>query len=240
MMVLEVVGYKGVVGNATKQWLTKLKPPGAIVVVRDIGDPLPDYPVNISFLCLPESEIEKEVAKIVYADLIVIRSTTPPGTCQDLMDRLNLHICHNPEFLRAATSVNDIFNPDMVVIGACCQEHSDILNKLLAKACTQVINTEPTISELLKITINNYLGCLISFWNEIDTIAGKYGVSGHVLGAMATYDSRVSPYGARYHHKYDGKCLPKEVSQMIQAAEVKGVDPILLKAVKGVNECQEY
>lgn len=233
-MKVEIVGYKGVVGNATYQWFCKMRPKGVELIRRDLGDPLPQEGASISFLCLPEDVIETNCKMAQsYADLVVIRSTTPPGTCERLNG--NTHVCHNPEFLRASSPVDDILNPNYILIGACCAFHAKILRDLFSVTCSEVVVTDPTTSEIVKIATNNYLACLISFWNEIDAIATAYGVSGHQVGAIASRDVRVTNYGSRWHHKFDGRCLPKDLDQMIQAAKVKAVRSDLLQAVRAVN-----
>lgn len=239
MATLEVVGYKGVVGNATYQWLLAMKPRGTLLCGRDQDDQIPLYTLAhriISFVCVPEAKVKEVCYGIAeYADLIVIRSTVPPGTCQKLQDELMTHVCHNPEFLREVSAVADVFTPAYHLIGACCQEHAEFLKELYEPTCVKTIVTDTITSELIKIATNNYLACLISFWNEIEAIAQASGVSGHKVGAIASLDPRVVSYGAKYHHQFGGKCLPKELKQMIQYAESVGVAPVMLEAIQKVN-----
>lgn len=244
-MVLEVIGYKGVVGNATYQWLRAMHP-NQEIIGRDLNAwsdkcyAKTKYRADISFVCVPEdsvAEVCREAAG--YANLIVVRSTVLPGICRGLQSMLKVHICHVPEFLRETTAVMDAFNPALVIVGACCDTHAAVLRRLYEPVRMPVVVTTPTVSEFLKITLNNYLACLVSFWNEIDEVAARCGLSGHMIGALACMDQRVSPYGARYHHKFSGKCLPKELSRMIGFATAKGVKVPLLRAVEEVNQCQE-
>ena len=235
-MIIEVVGHKGVVGNATYQLL---KAYGYAVYGRDKGDPLLEK-VDVSFLCVMEDGVEKLCAEAAkYTNLIVVRSTVKPGVCEDLMAELDIHICHMPEFLRAATAVMDSFNQNFILIGGCCAKHKALLRDMFAPACVPIVETNPDTAAMVKITINNYLACQISFWNEIEAIAAVTGVSGHQIGAIASLDPRVSNYGSRFHNKYDGKCLPKEIKQMQDYAKKIGIETPLLDAVEKVNECQK-
>lgn len=238
-MKLHVVGYKGVVGNATYELFKRL---GYEVVGSDKGDPL--LPADVYFVCLPEDAVEELVyrrIRIWDKSLIVIRSSVLPGTCVKLVDRIEYpHICHNPEFLREAIAVQDEFNPARIVIGQCCAEHGKLLKSLYRPLRVPIVLTDPTTSELVKLASNNYLSCVISYWNTIEEIAKRIGVSSHQVGMIASMDPRISPYGARFHNKYGGRCLPKDAQQLIHFAENIGYDPVLIKAVEEVNDRCEF
>lgn len=231
---LLVIGHKGVVGNATYELMYRL---GYDTHGVDIGD----KPVSsdIAFVCIPEKFVTADNLKHYETGLLVVRSTVPPGTCQALQIKLGLHILHNPEFAKEATMLYDTFSPDMIVIGECCKEHGEILEELYKPLQRPIVRTKPMVSELVKLTCNSYLAMLISFWNEVETIAKELGISGHEVGMLASVDSRISPYGSRLHHHYGGKCLPKDVDQLITIAHIIGLNPKLLEAIKAVNNSLE-
>jgi len=242
-LILEVIGYKGVVGNATYQWLNSMKSDEVELLGRDIDDPLltaAKLKGNhiMSYVCVPEKAVTAVVGELNYADLIIIRSTVPPGTCSKLMEETGKHICHMPEFLVAATAVVDEFNQDYLILGACCEEHTKALEGMYSPYMPLIV-TDTYTSEILKLAKNSYLACLISFWNEIEQIARAAGTTGHRVGKLATLDNRVSKYGANYHHKYGGACLPKDIEQLAIYANGQGINTPLLNAIAEVNECQE-
>lgn len=235
-MLIEVVGYKGVVGGATYEWL-KTMHPGHKVVGREVGDVVALS--DLSFLCVPEAVVEDVCAVTAdYTRVMVVRSTVAPGTCKSLQLKHGRHVCHNPEFLREATAIQDAFNPAYVLIGACCREHAEMVSRLYEPAQVKTVIVNTTTSEMVKVATNNYLACLVSFWNEIESICQVSGVAGHRVGAIASLDPRVGWYGARYHHQYGGKCLPKEIEQMLEYAKQKDIDLKMIPAIKEVNECQ--
>ncbi|MFH0897587.1 MAG: NAD(P)-binding domain-containing protein [Candidatus Bathyarchaeota archaeon] len=232
-MKIEVVGHKGVVGNATYELFKRL---GYEVKGSDKGEQI--RKADVYFICVPEDNIEELISALTnYANgLIVIRSTVVPGTCKRLSEKYSRHICHNPEFAREATAIQDELNPSRIVIGECCQKHGDLLEKIYGLLQRPIVRTDPATSELVKLASNNYLSCVISYWNTIEEIAKRIGVSGHRVGMIASLDPRISDYGSRFHNKYGGRCLPKDIGQLIAFAQSIGYDPILLKAVEEVNK----
>ncbi len=227
--MITVIGHKGVVGSATYQLFQNL---GYDVHGTDKGDAIPIS--DVYFICVPEGKVE-EVIEILPDGLIVIRSSVPPLTTERLSREYHRHICHNPEFLHAAVALIDAHNPDSIVIGECCQEHGQIIEDIYRPLCCPMVRTEPRISEMVKLTRNNYGACIISFWNEIEAICRKVGINGHKVGMIASLDPIITPKGSRLHGKYGGTCLPKDARQMIKFAREIGLEPKLLEAVEEIN-----
>jgi UDPglucose 6-dehydrogenase len=179
--------------------------------------------------------IEDLVARKVRG-LYVIKSTVPPGTTQGLMDKYHIHICHNPEFLRENSSFEDVLNPTSIVIGQCCQEHAAILQQLYAPLKCPIILTRPTVSETVKVTLNSYLATLISFWNQIDEISRALGIDTHEVARICNFNPRVSAYGTEFFGSaFGGKCLPKDLDQLINTGHQAGIKSQLLEAIKVYN-----
>lgn len=219
--------------------LDELKAMGFSISLRKIGIPTCS---DVIFICTPEDAVEQVIDEIVekrVEGLKVIRSTVPPTTTRrlEVKTAMHNHICHNPEFLREGVADYEFMNPQRIVIGECCQKHGDLLEKLYEPFRAPIIRVDPTTSEMLKLASNTYLATLISFWNEINLICEKVGVNSHVVGKVASLDPRISIYGSSLHGKsFGGRCLPKDLDNFIGFCEEKGLNPVLLKAVKEVNE----
>jgi len=231
-VLIQIIG-PGVVGKATGEGFKRY---GHIIDYVDKGEEI-RY-ADIHFICTPENEVEDVVARIksskwfVGEEIIVVRSSTKPGTINSLMWKYDIHICHNPEFLRESVAEFEFLNMDRVIIGGCCSIHEDILEELYKPFQVPIIRTTPTMSEMIKLTTNAYLSTTISFWNEISQICKKLGLNSHELGSIVSLDPRIPAYGAKMHGKpFGGKCLPKDLDQMLELYD----DSILLKAVKEVN-----
>ncbi len=246
-MKITVIG-AGVVGQATGKGFARL---GHDVAFEDTsgevrlrlnsegyktqGHSLPD----LVFICVPERVVEGVVGGYADSDIpLVIRSTVPPGTTNRLSQKYRLHLSSNPEFLREAVAEYEFLNPPGIIIGPCCDEHEELLSLLYEPFNVPIHCVEPTVAELTKLVINGYLACQISYWNQVKGLTDKIGVNSHEIGMLANHcDDRVSVYGARMHGKpYGGKCLPKDLQQLIVACESNGIATTLFKAIKYVND----
>jgi UDPglucose 6-dehydrogenase len=196
--------------------------------------------VDVTFICTPETTVEEVVGQLVQKKSegrLFIKSTVPPRTTRKLMEKYGIHICHNPEFLREKTAFEDVTHPHVVVIGQCCGEHSSVLRSFYLPLGSPIIVTEPTMSETLKVTQNSYLAMLISFWNEIDKVTSAMGLSTEELAGMAKLNPRVSGYGTEFFGSpFGGKCLPKDLNQLIEFSSSIGVKPELLEAIRDFNK----
>ncbi len=110
---------------------------------------------------------------------VVVRSTVPPGTSDELvrpaLEResgktvgTGFELASNPEFLRAATAVEDFRNPWMTVIASRRPQTIARMRELLAPFGGEVRTfNEPASAELVKCAHNIYNAAKISFWNEM-------------------------------------------------------------------------
>ena len=245
-MTMGIIGY-GVVGSATAEVLRRL---GHEVRITDAntsrmeaarleGYQCVDEGTNaeVLFICVPENRVGDALASTPGAEIIVIRSSVPPGTTDCLSKQLGRPLVHMPEFLKEATAIWDSLNPPFVLIG--CHDHQDgqRLCQLFAPLLIPIRLVSPAISETVKLVLNAHLHTLISFWNEVHLISEMVGVPSHVVGKLCSQDPRVSAYGASMHGKpAGGRCLPKDLAQLINFVRTKGYVPELLEAVQRLNE----
>lgn len=244
-MKLGVTGY-GVVGKATADVLRRL---GHTVVVHDTNPARVEAAmaegygprheaegVMVDFVCVPETFIEEALAVLPESPVAVIRSTVPPGTTDRLSEAYGRQFAFMPEFLREATAQWDALNPEFILIGCYDREKGAILSEIFAPLMVQVIQVTPPVAEMVKLTMNSYLHTLISFWNEIHLICEQIGVPSHLVGKLASQDPRVPSYGATMHGlPAGGRCLPKDIEQLIQFASRMDYSADLLKSAQQVN-----
>jgi len=243
----------GVVGTATGVWLIanheevkfydvksealkKLENRGYKVLSN-----LKKINADIFWIATTEWHVDEVISHLInYTKnpTIVIRSTTPPGTIENLIKKYNLkHVAHVPEFLRAKTAILDIFEKDRIIVGVNDEKTKSKLKQLFQVEMIEVIYTDPTTSELIKYASNCWLATQISYWNEIKKICDKFKVNPQLVANAACLDKRISKYGtAMIGEAFSGFCLPKDIDSLILSFKSKKINPILLKAVKKVNE----
>lgn len=244
-MKVQIIGL-GIVGTAQACLCQKLKHEiiGYDVALNNhpycetnnciIGD------VDMTFICTPESAVESVIESLVNignTGIIVVKSTVPIGTIEQLSKKFGAHICHNPEFLREQYHLEEVLSPNMTVIGECCKEHGDILEAFYMPINKPIVRGNSKTSELVKLAINAHLSTLITFWNEINELCHELGLETKNISDIICRDPRISNYGCDFFGKpYAGKCLPKDMMHLISGFRGQGLNPKLFEACEGFNE----
>jgi len=192
---------------------------------------------DAAFICTHERDVESAVREVLHVPRIAVRSTTVPGTVDALNERYGHKISHIPEFLRERFWFLDAQRPWRVVIGECCREHGDFYEGLFKPLGVPIVRVKPIESELIKLANNAYLAVLISFWNEVHALCQKLGVDTRVVAMAVRMDPRVSPYGTEFFGvPYGGKCLPKDVKNLVDFARRIGARLRVVEAAHEVNK----
>ena len=197
--------------------------------------PKPDMSIDLSYI---ESVIVGLKECIDPANqVIIVKSTVIPGTCQKLSRKYGLNIVSNPEFLTERRARWDFINATQIVIGS-----DDIIDRNRVKNLYQkrfssmrFILTDTKTSEFIKYLLNCFFSSKLSFINEMRQIADTAGVdwptaiSGLVTDSRVA-DSHVSAPGPDGKFGYGGKCFPKDINAMIHFARSLEVEPLVLEA----------
>ena len=105
---------------------------------------------------------------------MVCKSTVPVGThiiIERWLDRPDVHVASNPEFLREGAAVPDFLHPDRVVIGARTESVAARVAQLYQSVDTDVILTDLPSAETIKYAANAFLATKISFANAIAALS---------------------------------------------------------------------
>jgi UDPglucose 6-dehydrogenase len=188
-------------------------------------------------------------------NLIVIRSSVPPDTTQNLLIPLlemhsgmkaGLHfgVCMHPEFLRTLTSEQDFMNPRQIVIGEYDEMSGTILERLYKSAgfVAPIVRVSLSTSEFIKYACNCFNATKISFANEMWLLAEKLGIDSNFSLKIAAdvAEGFWNPnYGIIGGRPFGGRCLPKDVRILQSFAEDVSTDMSILKAASLVNSKME-
>jgi len=174
--------------------------------------------------------------------VLVMKSTVPPGTGETIRRELGgSGYVSCPEFLKEGTAVEDFMHPDRVVVGA-APEHSasaDAVAALYEPLGGEIVRTDISSAEMIKLASNAYLATRISFINEIANVCEEVGADvGEVARGMGL-DQRIGPSFLRPGIGFGGSCFPKDVSALKLLAGNSGYHFQLLNSVIEVNELQK-
>jgi len=185
--------------------------------------------------------------------LIVVRSTIPPGTTLNLVKKIieersgrrmgEYGLCFNPEFLREGKALQDILNPDRIVIGAVDERSEktllEIYKKFHGELMPPVLLTTPTNAELIKYASNVFLAMKISFINMISQICQHLpDADVKVVAEGMGMDKRIGKEFLNAGLGWGGSCFPKDVKAFLRFGETLGVKMKLVEAVIEINELQ--
>jgi GDP-mannose 6-dehydrogenase len=179
---------------------------------------------------------------------VVIRSTVPPGTVQDVVApalaegladtpvRAGVAMC--PEFLREGTGIADFYNAPFLVIGTADQAAGVTLSAMFAFLGTEPKIVDVRTAEALKYTCNAFHATKVSFTNEVSRLFRLMGVDSREVMSLFCEDTilNISPSYLRPGFAFGGSCLPKDLRSLLHLARVNGADLPLLAGTLATNE----
>ena len=180
-----------------------------------------------------------EIATVLPADAIVVnKSTVPVGSThvvENALQRPDVKVVSNPEFLREGSAVHDFLNPDRVVIGTEERGTAARVASLFLGLTAPVIVTDPASAETIKYAANSFLATKLSFVNAMAAVCEAVGadINDVVLG-MGT-DPRIGDQFLKPGPGWGGSCFPKDTHALVHIAESAGYDFGLLKGVITAN-----
>jgi UDPglucose 6-dehydrogenase len=177
-----------------------------------------------------------------HGAIVVNKSTVPVGSTKVVereLQRPDIAVVSNPEFLREGSAIHDFLNPDRVVVGSDNSEAAVVVGALYEKVGAPVIVTDPASAETIKYAANAFLATKISYINAVAAICEGVGadISDVVLGLG--YDKRIGHEFLRPGPGWGGSCFPKDTKAMVKIAQDAGYDFGLLRGVIAVND-QQY
>jgi UDPglucose 6-dehydrogenase len=173
---------------------------------------------------------------------LVMKSTVPVGTGRTIQRGLTgTAYVSCPEFLREGSAVADFLHPDRIVIGADRGNEwaADAVADLYRPIDGEVVMTDVSSAEMIKLASNAFLATKISFINEIANVCDEVGADVSEVARGMGLDTRIGPQFLRAGIGFAGSCFPKDVKALKQLAGNSGYHFQLLNAVIEVNELQK-
>ncbi len=212
--------------------------------------PADDGRADLAQVLAAIDDIGSELSHSCY---IVVKSTVPVGTgtllCKRIknhlrergMEKINLEILSNPEFLKEGMAIEDCLHPDRVVVGAASDEARAVMRELYRPFVSEekIIFMDPASAEITKYAANTMLAARISFMNEIAQLCDKVGADVLSVKKGMASDRRIGEYFLNAGCGYGGSCFPKDVQALCYIGEGQGLDMTMASAVSKVNRKQK-
>ena len=182
----------------------------------------------------------RQIAKVAKNNKIVVeKSTLPVRTAEAIKSILDntgngvqFQILSNPEFLAEGTAVQDLLNPDRILIGGDESVEGQKAIKALVDvysnwvAPEKILTTNVWSSELSKLTANAFLAQRISSINALSELCEKTGANINEVAKAIGMDSRIGPKFLNASVGFGGSCFQKDILNLVYIAKSYGLEEV--------------
>lgn len=190
------------------------------------------------------NSVVRQLAGIAAPNSIfVTKSTVPVGTGQRIANTLNrtdVFVASNPEFLREGTAMKDFMEPDRIVVGTNNPKVAKRVLDLYSAIEAPKLQTDLESSELIKYAANAYLAMRLSFTNDIAVLSEKSNANVDLVLNGMGLDKRIGTAFLKPGPGWGGSCFPKDTNALVAIAKEFGSAlPLVETAIASNNAAIE-
>jgi UDPglucose 6-dehydrogenase len=208
---------------------------------------------SIAIVCVPtdmladgscDTSIVTQVIDELDADVFLVKSTVPPGTCKRLSETLGKRIVFSPEFFGGTQHANAV-DYDFVILGG-ERPDTDVVAeayKHIKSGSYRIAKTDWTTAELVKYAENSFLFTKVRFFVEFYHLAQAIGVDVDEFRELLLLDPRIGrshTFTYRGHPFSRSHCLDKDCPAIVHFAHQHGISmPALEAAIEANDKAKE-